>query len=124
MPTKLMCWLGDKGRQACPQKKKKPSKSGLFGKSNRLENAKVERPAKSGSLGMNNKIGLEHDMTNKAEMRQGHTRTTLTRHTNVKLKSLNATYGRMEMTQGTSTMAGGVELQKRQSGELVKLETH
>ena len=86
MPTKLMCWLGDKGRQACPQKKKKPSKSGLFGKSNRLENAKVERPAKSGSLGMNNKIGLEHDMTNKAEMRQGHTRTTLTRHTNVKME--------------------------------------
>ena len=74
------------------------------------------------SLGINNRRGVEHDVTK--DVRQGHTRTTLTRHTKVKSKSLNATYGHMEMAQSTSTMAGGVELQKRQSGELVKLETH
>ena len=116
-----MCWLGDKGRQACPQKRKKAIKVWNVCE---IKQAGWNMQKLKGrqSLGINNRRGVEHDVTK--DVRQGHTRTTLTRHTKVKSKSLNATYGHMEMAQGTSTMAGGVELRKRQSGELLRPETH
>ena len=49
---KLMCWLGDKGRQACPQKRKKAIKVWNVWEIKQagwnMQN-KVERPAKSGN---------------------------------------------------------------------------